>query len=529
MSSFEAVIDRMKQEGDLTRNSGTNSLKQINTTLKDILNSIEKNIKLSQTPVSAASISRVPSSPRAESRFQTERTGGILAGLSAAVTAQTIGRLGIGQSGIAQKQRERADDFLGKVTFRETRKNIAEKLFSFSDAKEATEEANEPIVDELKNQTSVIQVLVDTFKKGMDEDKRFREEQEDLAAQDRSDQLKTQGPAGPTAEPKEKDKGIFGTILGMLGSGLGTILGPIIALLTNPAVLALLTGIGAFLAAVKYYEKDILAARDSLVEWAKPFTNWLEKTGEELRNTLGITIDAATGLTEAQQRMMDAATEMDFLSDDWKGKNPYMTKEEREQYSKQLETGQAQITSKRTEEIKRGLSRSEVESALKTEEGKRSGFWNSIIGPGDRIVSGPLAGLTMDQARALLESTELKDTAPSAKPKPVTPVDTTLDDGGEDSRTSEYTIQGMIRKAKQQSGEPALPVQVVPRGIPESSQQLNEGSGQRPIVVNNVSAPTTVDASTNAPTTVNGGGNGGYSAPPARKTQIMYDNFGPSA
>ena len=523
MSSFEAVIDRMKQEGDLTRNSGTNSLKQINTTLKDILNSIEKNIKLSQTPVSAASISRVPSSPRAESRFQTERTGGILAGLSAAVTAQTIGRLGIGQSGIAQKQRERADDFLGKVTFRETRKNIAEKLFSFSDAKEATEEANEPIVDELKNQTSVIQVLVDTFKKGMDEDKRFREEQEDLAAQDRSDQLNAQEPAGPTAEPKEKDKGIFGTILGMLGSGLGTILGPIIALLTNPAVLALLAGIGAFLGALKYYEKDILAARDSLVEWAKPFTDWLEKTGEELRNTLGI----KAGPSESQ---LDDPLSGDFGGPDFYGNPvPFMTKEEREQYNKQLETGQAQITSKRTEEIKQGLSRSEVESALKTEEGKRSGFWNSIIGPGDRIVSGPLAGLTMDQARALLESTELKDTAPSAKPKPVTPVDTTLDDGGEDSRTSEYTIQGMIRKAKQQSGEPALPVQVVPRGIPESSQQLNEGSGQRPIVVNNVSAPTTVDASTNAPTTVNGGGNGGYSAPPARKTQIMYDNFGPSA
>jgi len=512
MSSFEAVIDRMKQEGDLTRNSGTNSLKQINRTLESILETLSKNFKTLQniktaTPSRTTPRDDTPRPERISPEFKTQRSGGVISAMSSAISGQTIGRLGIGSSGKAQQKRKEIADASGLTKLREMREGAIEKLYSFSDSKTKNKKEDESLKEE-KEQTSLLRELVGTFKKRF-----FKEKQENLKRADVESQQREFDFGGePTAEPKEKSKGIFGTLFSLLGSGLSTIFGPIIALLTNPTVLALLVGIGAFLVAVKTYEKDILAARDALVEWSKPFTDWLQKTGGKLRNTLGIAIDTVTGLTKSQEKMMQESpgTESDFQSNAWKGKSPYMTKEEREQYNKQLETGQAKITSKRTEEIKQGLSRSEVESALKTEEGKRSGFWNSIVGPGDRIVSGPLAGLTMDQARALLESTELKDTAPKKQMR----------------NSAAVVMRGPPPAAyKEGAADPDdISGRVVPRGIPESSQQLGQGSGQRPIIVNNVSAPTTVDASTNAPTTVNGGGNG-YSAPAARRQMTLYPSM----
>jgi len=231
MSSFEAVIERIKQEGQLTRNTGTNSLKAMNKNLEQILQVLNKNFSVLKTNNDAIkSIDKKTPKVSASPEFTTERKGGILAGLSAAITGNTIGRLGIGSTGKAQDVRRASGNFVGKITGREKRQEIAEKLFSLSDSKIKKEKSektsNEPVVEAVEEQTNILKKFVSLFEKDM-----FREKQKELKEEDLEDEKRKERKAGVVKE-KEKEKesggsGIFSGILSSLmkfGSVIGAIL-----------------------------------------------------------------------------------------------------------------------------------------------------------------------------------------------------------------------------------------------------------------------------------------------------------------
>jgi len=225
MSSFEAVIERIKQEGQLTRNTGTNSLKAMNKNLEQILEVLNKNFGILKTNNdSIKSIDKKTPKVSASSEFTTERKGGILAGLSAAITGNTIGRLGIGSTGKAQDVRRAAGNFVGKITGREKRQEIAEKLFSLSDSKikkeESEETSNEPVVEAVEEQTNILKKFVSLFEKDM-----FREKQKELKEEDLEDEKLKERKAGVVKE-KEKESGGSGILSSLMkfGSVIGAIL-----------------------------------------------------------------------------------------------------------------------------------------------------------------------------------------------------------------------------------------------------------------------------------------------------------------
>jgi len=227
MSSFEAVIERIKKEGQLTRNTGTNSLKAMNKNLEQILQVLNKNFSVLKTNNDAIkSIDKKTPKVSASSEFTTERKGGILAGLSAAITGNTIGRLGIGSTGKAQDVRRAAGNFVGKITGREKRQEIAEKLFSLSDSKikkeESEETSNEPVVEAVEEQTNILKKIVSLFQKDM-----FKEKQKELKKEDLEDEKRKERKAGVVKEKeKEKESGGSGILSSLMkfGSVIGAIL-----------------------------------------------------------------------------------------------------------------------------------------------------------------------------------------------------------------------------------------------------------------------------------------------------------------
>jgi hypothetical protein len=234
MSSFEAVIERIKQEGQLTRNTGTNSLKAMNKNLEQILEVLNKNFSILKTNNDdIKSIDKKTPKVSVSSEFTTERKGGILAGLSAAITGNTIGRFGIGSTGKAQDVRRATDNFVGKITGREKRQEIAEKLFSLSDSKikkeESEETSNEPVVEAVEEQTNILKKLVSLFEKGM-----FKEKQKELKEEDLEDEKLKELKERKAGVVKEKESdgksGIlsslmkFGSVIGAFGSVIGAIL-----------------------------------------------------------------------------------------------------------------------------------------------------------------------------------------------------------------------------------------------------------------------------------------------------------------
>ena len=253
MSSFEAVIERIKKEGQLTRNTGTNSLKAMNKNLEQILQVLNKNFSVLKTNNDAIkSIDKKTPKVSASSEFTTERKGGILAGLSAAITGNTIGRLGIGSTGKAQDVRRAAGNFVGKITGREKRQEIAEKLFSLSDSKikkeESEETSNEPVVEAVEEQTNILKKFVSLFEKDM-----FKEKQKELKKEDLEDEKRKERKAGVVKEKESGGSGIFSKLFGSIGSLLKPLLelfAPLLVLFKNPAVLA---GIAALTAAVTLF------------------------------------------------------------------------------------------------------------------------------------------------------------------------------------------------------------------------------------------------------------------------------------
>ena len=256
MSSFEAVIERIKQEGQLTRNTGTNSLKAMNKNLEQILEVLNKNFSILKTNNDdIKSIDKKTPKVSPSSEFTTERKGGILAGLSAAITGNTIGRLGIGSTGKAQDVRRAAGNFVGKITGREKRQEIAEKLFSLSDSKikkeESEETSNEPVVEAVEEQTNILKKIVSLFEKDT-----FREKQKKLKEEDLEDEKRKERKAGVVKEKESGGSGIFSIFSKLFGSIVSLFtpllrsLAPLLILLKNPAVLA---GIAALTAAVTLF------------------------------------------------------------------------------------------------------------------------------------------------------------------------------------------------------------------------------------------------------------------------------------
>jgi hypothetical protein len=268
MSSFEAVIERIKQEGQLTRNTGTNSLKAMNKNLEQILQVLNKNFSVLKTNNDAIkSIDKKTPKVSASSEFTTERKGGILAGLSAAITGNTIGRLGIGSTGKAQDVRRAAGNFVGKITGREKRQEIAEKLFSLSDSKikkeESEETSNEPVVEAVEEQTNILKKIVSLFEKDM-----FKEKQKELKKEDLEDEKRKERKAGVVKE-KEKEKesggsGIlsslmkFGSVIGAILPNFGKLKDVIKGILAISGIKMILDAAGGALTAGKTLTKTLL-------------------------------------------------------------------------------------------------------------------------------------------------------------------------------------------------------------------------------------------------------------------------------
>jgi len=393
MSSFEAVIERIKQEGQLTRNTGTNSLKAMNKNLEQILQVLNKNFSVLKTNNDAIkSIDKKTPKVSASPEFTTERKGGILAGLSAAITGNTIGRLGIGSTGKAQDVRRASGNFVGKITGREKRQEIAEKLFSLSDSKikkeKSEETSNEPVVEAVEEQTNILKKIVSLFEKDM-----FREKQKELKEEDLEDEKRKERKAGVVKE-KEKESGgsgIFSELFGSIGSLLKPLLelfapllrllAPLLVLFKNPAVLA---GIAALTAAVTLFlNRDKIA--DLISEFFKYDPERLAANTKRQEQKLAEAKETRTAAEKTVSRL-EKEGNVDFRIKQVKG--------EAEHAENVLEK---KVNAKKTaKEIVASLSREEFEEGMSLKH--RSKMDRNVF------TTGPLKGVdSLQAANAFIE------------------------------------------------------------------------------------------------------------------------------
>ncbi len=344
MSSFEAVIDRMKQEGDLNRNSGTNSIKSLkekldssNIILSNILNALKKNVVggTSSTPLSRLVSQQPLQKEGATSELSKESS--IFKLLSAATKFQAmrpIKALGGTASSIGSSLKEKFGINSFQKDFSDRLGNLKSSLFqsaggkeeeTSSDIEETLSEnlsSDGPIVSAIETQTTHIKDLVGLFKDFIFQGRQSELERNDLASE-------AQSPEQPTIVEEEKEKegkSIFGIIGGLISSLAGMFM-PFLTLLANPAVLATIAALTA-LAGLYVYKDEI---KNFLAKTSK----WIEEYGKKIRERFGISeesVDDASG-----------------ASSDFGGTNAtplqYSSLADQEAYNKSLEDGR-----KKTEE-----------------------------------------------------------------------------------------------------------------------------------------------------------------------------------
>ena len=309
MSSFEAVIDRMKQEGDLNRNSGTNSIKSLkekldssNIILSNILNALKKNVVggTSSTPLSRLVSQQPLQKEGATSELSKESS--IFKLLSAATKFQAmrpIKALGDTASSIGSSLKEKFGINSFQKAFSDRLENLKSSLFqsaggkeeeTSSDIEETLSEnlsSDGPIVSAIETQTTHIKELVGLFK-----DFIFQGRQSELERNDLESEAQSPDPEQPTIVEEEEEKegkSIFGIIGGLISSLAGMFM-PFLTLLANPAVLTTIAALTA-LAGLYVYKDEI---KNFLAETSKS----IEEYGKKIRKQFGISeepVDDASG------------------------------------------------------------------------------------------------------------------------------------------------------------------------------------------------------------------------------------------
>jgi hypothetical protein len=275
MSSFEAVIDRMKQEGDLNRNSGTNSIKSLkekldssNIILSNILNALKKNVVggTSSTPLSRLVSQQPLQKEGATSELSKESS--IFKLLSAATKFQAmrpIKALGDTASSIGSSLKEKFGINSFQKAFSDRLENLKSSLFQFaggkeeetsSDIEETLSEnlsSDGPIVSAIETQTTHIKELVGLFK-----DFIFQGRQSELERNDLESEAQSPDPEQPTIVEEEESDGKsgilsslmkFGSVIGAILPGLGTLKNVIQGILAISGIKMILDAAGVALTA----------------------------------------------------------------------------------------------------------------------------------------------------------------------------------------------------------------------------------------------------------------------------------------
>ena len=274
MSSFEAVIDRMKQEGNLDRNSGTNSIKSLkerldssNIILSSISKALKKNVVGGTSSIPLLQSDSQQSLQKEGATSELSKESSIFKLLGAVTKFQAmrpIGAIGGAASSIGSSLKEKSGINSFQKAFSDKLENLKSSLFqaaggkeeeTSSDIEETLSEnlsSDGPIVSAIETQTAHIEELVGLFKDFIFQGRQSELERRDLASE-------AQSPEQPTIveEERESGSGIFGKLFGSIIKGflsLGRLflplLTPLLGLLANPAVLG---GIAALTAAVALF------------------------------------------------------------------------------------------------------------------------------------------------------------------------------------------------------------------------------------------------------------------------------------